>query len=78
MKIRLDDKEIIKMDAAIKIHVHAKGDYTEPDALLSRLIWNICFNPREKKRSLKIIQTIVTGSEFKDLPTTKGSLPIIK
>ena len=78
MKIRITDKEIIKMDAAIKNLVMKCGDFRNQEALLARIIWNICFNPKEKSRSSKLLDALVNGSELKDLPACKGSLPIIK
>lgn len=75
MKIRIQDRDIIKMDRAIKIKIAATGDFTESEAFLSRIIWQMCFNPKEYKRCSKLLDTIVKNSGFKDLPECQGSLP---
>jgi hypothetical protein len=75
VKYNLDEATIKKLDQLIKINVAATGDFTEPQSLMSRLIWNICFNPKERKRSMTIVNSLVDNSKYKDLPVVQGKMP---
>lgn len=77
MRIRIPDRDVLLMDKAIKINVAATGNYAEAQNLLSRCIWNICFqtNSKERKRSLKILDDICKNSKYKDMPECQGGLP---
>jgi len=75
MKFKISEKDIMLMDKAIKIYVAATGDFAAPQNLLSRLIWNICFNPKEYVRSKKMVEGICNESRFKDTPECQGCLP---
>lgn len=67
MKIKIEKDLIKKSDMAIKKRIEECGDFTEKDVYLARVIWNMCFNPKEKERSRKILDKMLEGVNINDI-----------
>jgi hypothetical protein len=67
MKIKIDKQLVKKADMAIKARIEECGDYTEKDVFLARVIWNMCFNPVELKRSELLLDKMLEGVNPSDI-----------
>lgn len=71
MKIKIDKNDIADFDKAIKIRIAELGDFQASDMLLSRVMWNMLFNPSEYKRCRSMLTDMINKTDIVDIPKSE-------